>query len=164
MSDHYFVTADHGHLRIYRVSQAPGQRAPGLEQVEAMDFPSGVKSYTDRDTAMAGRFQGSRHQAAAPGAPTAAVSRTGMSIDERLPMQREEDRRRARNVAQEIETFFAARPGATYDLAAASGLSPAITALLSSGVGTRLRRTIPKDLVNQPAEDLRAHLTASGSR
>ena len=70
MSDHYFITADQGHLRIYVVRTAPGQREAALDPVESMDFPAGVKGYTDRETAMAGRFQGSRNQAAAAGAPS----------------------------------------------------------------------------------------------
>src|SRR5688572_22965777 len=120
MSEHYVVTADHGHLRIYVERVAPGQRTPALDQVEAMDFPQGKKGYTDRDTDMAGRFASSKHQMPAPGSPTA---RTGMSIDERLPMQREEARRRAKEIAAEIDAFFARRPGASWDFAAGPDLN-----------------------------------------
>src|SRR5947209_4206783 len=100
MSEHHIVAVDHGHLRIYAEQRQPGQTTPGLRQVEAMDFPAGKNSYVDRDTDMAGRFPSSKHQGPAPGAPT---GRTGMSIDERLPMQREESRRRAKEIAAEIE-------------------------------------------------------------
>src|SRR5690349_8605427 len=106
MSEHYIVAADHGHLRVYIERHAPGQRSPGLEAVESMDFPLGKRSFADRETDMAGRFAGSNTQAAAPGSP---MARTGMSIDERLPMQREESRRRAREVAAQIDTFFRQR-------------------------------------------------------
>ncbi len=158
MNEHYFVTADHGHLRIFLARSEPGQRQPDLQEVEAMDFPSGKHSYTDRDTDVAGRFQGSKQQAAGPGAPSGGgAGRSGMSIDERLPMQREEDRRRSRDVANEIDTFFAARPQVTFDLACAPAILRAIADNLSEGVRRRIRRTLNKDLVNQPREDVRAH-------
>ncbi len=160
MSDHYFITADQGHLRIYVVRTAPGQREAALDPVESMDFPAGVKGYTDRETAMAGRFQGSRNQAAAAGAPGPGPARAGMSIDERLPMQREESRRRARDVAAEIETFLAARPDTSWDFAGPAEFHQAVIEHISARVRNRLRRTIPKDLVNQRAEDLRAHFAA----
>jgi hypothetical protein len=157
MSEHYIVTADHGHLRIFRERRGPGQFTPGLEPVETMDFPAGVRSYTESATDMSGRFASSKQQIAGPG-----TSRGGMSIDERLPMQREEERRRARDVAAEIETFFSSRPDATWDFAAGAELNHAILDQLSNRTRSRLRRTLSKDLVNQRTEDLRAHFTASG--
>lgn len=160
MSDHYFVTADQAHLRIYLTRQEPGQRQADLDLVESMDFPAGRQSYTDRDTSMAGRFQGSKHQAPGPGGM--AVGRAGMSIDERLPMQEEEQRRRARDVAAEIETFFAARPGATWDVALAPAFKGAVLDKLSKNVRERLRHTLAKDLVNQRAEDVRAQFVGLG--
>ena len=157
MKEHYFVTADHGHLRIYLERMEPGQRHADLEQVESMDVPAGIKGYTDRETAMAGRFQSSKHQAAS-GAPGQVPGRTGMSIDERLPMEREENRRRARDVAAEIDTFFSTRPAASWDFAGGPAFHQAVLDEVSRPVRERLRRTIPKDLVNQRTEELRAHL------
>ena len=158
MREHYIVTADQGHLRIYIERSSPGQRSPALDQVEAMDFPRGKKSYVDRDTDMAGRFASSKPQMPAPGNPTA---RTGMSIDERLPMQREESRRRAKEVAAEIDSFFQQRPDVTWDFAAGPELNSAVIELLSPPVRQRVRRSIPKDLVNQPGDQLRAHFAGA---
>jgi hypothetical protein len=161
MSDHYFVTADHGHLRIYLERRAPGQREPGLEQVEAMDFPAGRQSYVARDTSMAGRFQSSKHQSNAPGAPGGiAAGRTGMSIDERLPMQREEEKRRARDVVAEIESFLAGRRDATWDFACAPELHNTVLEQLSDRVRQQLKHSVAKNLVNQRSEDVRAHFLA----
>jgi hypothetical protein len=154
MREHYVVTADHGHLRIYAERKAPGQKTPALDQVEAMDFPQGKRSYVDRDTDMAGRFASSKHQMPAPGSPTA---RTGMSIDERLPMQREESRRRAREIAAEIDAFLQQRPEASWDFAAGPELNGVLLELLSPAVRQRLRRTLAKDLVNQRGDEVRAH-------
>ena len=154
MREHYIVTADHGHLRIYVERPSPGQRAPGLDQVEAMDFPQGKKGGVERENDMAGRFASSRQQMTGPGSPTA---RMGMSIDERLPMQREEARRRAKELASQIETFLHQRPNATWDFAAGPELNTAVTELLSPAVRQRVRRSIVKDLVHQHGDDVRAH-------
>ena len=155
MSEHYIVTADQGHLRIFAErSKAPGQSVPALDEVQALDFPAGVKSYTDRDTDMAGRFQGSKQQGSAPGAPAA---RMGMSIDERLPMQREVERRRVSDLAKSIEGFLEVRPKATWDFAAPPAVHNAVLDALSPRARGRLRQALPKDLVNQRTADLRAH-------
>jgi hypothetical protein len=154
MSEHFIVTLDHGHLRIYAERQGPGQFAPSLEQVEAMDFPLGRQSYTDRDTDMAGRFGSSKQQGPGAGLPT---GRQGMSIDERLPMQREESRRRAKELAAEIDAFFGGRPDATWDFAAGPELNGTVLELISPAVRQRVRRSVAKDLVNQRVDEVRAH-------
>lgn len=158
MNEHYIVAADAGHLRIYAERRQPGQYTPGYEQVEALDFPAGRAAYTDRDSDMAGRFQSSKSQASGAGQPAA---RAGMSIDERLPMKREEGRRRARDLAVEIDAFMAKRPGATWDFAAGPELNHAITEQLSPAVRQRLKHSIAKDIVNQAAEQLRAHFAGA---
>jgi hypothetical protein len=153
MSEHYIVTLDHGHLRIYAERMAPGQYTPTLVPVEAMDFPQGKKSYVDRDTDMAGRFPGDGGRVSGqPGAGHA-----GMSIDERLPMQREEDRRRARELASVLESFLEQRAEASWDFAAGPDLINAVLEQLSPPVRRRLRRSVPKDLVNQRVDEVRAH-------
>ncbi|MGH7958614.1 MAG: host attachment protein [Opitutaceae bacterium] len=158
MRDHYVVTTDHGHLRIFVERNSPGQRTPALDQVEAMDFPQGRKSAADRETDMAGRFASSKHQSSAPGSPFA---RTGMSIDERLPMQREEGRRRAREIAAEIDAFFQLRRDASWDFAAGPELKSTVLELLSPAVRQRVKRTLAKDLVNQRGDEVRAHFAGA---
>lgn len=154
MSEHYIVTADRGHLRVYAERHPPGQFSPALEQVEAMDFPAGKHGYTDRETDMAGRFSSSKQQGPGPGIPT---GRQGMSIDERLPMAREENRRRAKEIAAEIDAFFRTRPDATWDFAAGPELNNVVLDLLTPSVRERLRRSVSKDLVNQRVDEVRAH-------
>lgn len=78
-------------------------------------------------------------------------------------MRREEERRRARDVAHEIETSFAGRNDATWDLAITPAMQGAVVERLSSGVREQLRRVIAKDLVNQRPEDVRAHFVGSGN-
>ncbi len=148
MNEHYVVTLDRGHLRIYAEQQDAGQ-TPRLEIVEAMDFPQGKHSYTDRQSDQAGRFPGSQGRSG------------GMSIDERLPMKREEERRSVGLLAGELETFLQSRPGATWDFAAAPELSNAVIEGLSLETRRRLKRALPKDLVNQTSEDVRAHFAGA---
>ncbi len=162
MNEHYIVTLDRGHLRIYAETTAPDQ-TPRLEIVEAMDFPEGKHAYTDRNTDMAGRFQSSKHPAAASGAPGGnQPGRTGMSIDERLPMKREEERRGVALLASELEQFLQRRPDASWDFAATPALYNPVVAELSEDTRRRLKRSLSKDLVNQNSEEVRAHFASAG--
>lgn len=154
MSDHFIITADRGHVRIFQRAQPVGQTKPNLNEVQAMDFPAGRQSYTDRDTDMAGRFQSSQHQGRGPGAP---MARTGGSIDERLPMQEEEERRQTRDVAQTVTTFLEQHPDATWDFAAAPAIHNAVLESLPPATRSRLRQGVAKDLVNQPVNELLGH-------
>lgn len=149
MSEHYIVTVDRGHLRIYTESHAAPRSTPSLEVVESMDFPEGRRSFTDQDTDVAGRFPGSK------GRPD------GMSIDERLPMKREVERRTIQLVASEVNLFLQNRPGGSWDLAAAPSMYRMMIDELSPDVRRRLKRALPKDLVNQRTEDLRAHFATA---
>ena len=152
MSDHFIITADHGHVRIFRHDLPPGQATSELKEVQSLDFPNGLRSYTDRDTDMAGRFQGSKQQMASPGAPT---SRTGMSIDERMPMKEEEERRQIRDVAETIGSFLQARPQATWDFAAPPSVHNAVLESIPADVRARLNKSLAKDLVHQGVDELR---------
>src|SRR5688500_3251622 len=130
MNEHYIVAVDHGHLRIYAERRSPGRKTPGLEQVQAMDFPAGRHSYSDRDTDMAGRFPSAKRQSAGAGGP-GNVGHVGMSIDERWPMKREEARRRAKELAAEIEAFFQLKPDASWDFAAGQELNGTVLEMIS---------------------------------
>ena len=150
MNEHFIITLDRGHLRIYSETREPGQTTPKLEIVEAMDFPQGRAPYTDNATDQAGRFPGSKGR---PG---------GMSIDERLPMKREEERRITTLIASELDTFLQNRPQASWDLAASPSLFNAVIDELSAETRRRLKRALPKDLVNQNTEEVRAHFATAG--
>jgi hypothetical protein len=80
-----------------------------------------------------------------------------MSIDERLPLQRESDRRRIDDVAQAIDSFLMAQPNATWDFAAGPSAHNAILDQLAPQTRARLRNSVSKDLVNQPLTELRGH-------
>ena len=119
-----------------------------------MDFPRGLKNYTDDDTDMAGRFQSSKQQGRGPGSP---IARTGMSIDERLPMQREAERRRIRDLAEAIDGFLAQQSDATWDFAAIPAIHHAVLEVLSLVVRNALRQSLSKDLVHERPVELLGH-------
>lgn len=157
MSEHFVIAADRGHLRIFQRRQVPGQASPALNEIQARDFPAGLQSYVERATDMAGRFNSSRQQSRGPGAPAA---RQGMSIDERMPLDREEDRRQIRDLAVVIEEFLRPRPEATWDFAAGPDVHNAVLQAVSPATRARLRQSLARDLVNQPPVELMAHFEA----
>lgn len=154
MSDHYLIIANQGHLRIFQRHQPRGQTTPAFVEMQTLDFPTGAKNHTAGDSDLGGRFQGSKHQAGSSGSP---VTQTGMSNDERLRMQREEERRRAHEIADAVAVFLQARPLATWDFAAGPGLHSAVTDLLQPSVRARLQHSLSKDLVHQSMRGLQTH-------
>jgi hypothetical protein len=138
-AENFLVVLNQGHLRIY---QTDGD-APQL--INGFDQPEGTRDYTDRDTDQAGRFPGPRGQ--------------GGSIDERLPMQEEQQRRLARESARAIATFLDKHPRARWQFAAGPILHKPVLDQLAPGLHARLGQSIMKDLVNVPLTDLLAHFT-----
>jgi hypothetical protein len=127
-------------LRLYREDQPPGALRPQLTLAEAADFPDGRQQYTDRDSDMAGRFpRGANNNA---------------SIDERLPMQEEFERRQVVEIARELARFLGRHPGLAWDYAAGPALHHAVIEQLPSEQRTRLDRTAVKDLTKISPQEL----------
>lgn len=148
MRNNYVVVLNRAHVRIYSEEQEPGQSKPALREVDAVDLPGGRAGYTDRETDEAGRF--SKGQVGAPGG----------GIDERLPMQRQEERRAAEDVAGVVNRFFRDRKDETWDLAVPAPLLKAVVERLDPGARSRLRKTVAKDLVKIAPAELKAHFNA----
>jgi hypothetical protein len=142
---HFVVTLDRAHLRIYRASETTGPSTWQLQIEHSLDLPSGRESYTARDTDQAGRF------ASPHGGPP------GGSIDERLPMQLESNRRIAGELAAAVESFLQQHPGATWDFAAGPALHHSVLNNLSPATRRRLEVAVSKDLVNQSLDSWREH-------
>jgi hypothetical protein len=149
-SERFIVALDSAHLRIYRADRPAPQRSVHFELVVALDVPMGKESYSSRDTDQAGRFPGSKG------------SRAGSSIDERLPMQEERDRRVAVELATHVGKFLQQHPRATWDFAAGPALHNAVLTKIPATMRDRLGQSIEKDLVNQPLETLRQHFPRAG--
>ncbi len=84
-----------------------------------------------------------------------------MSIDERLPMQREYERRRIAELAVEINSFLASRPGASWDFAATPEIHSEVLENISDDARKRLRHSLHKDLTKQSSADLLAFFSSS---
>lgn len=136
MKEHYIVTIDRGHLRIYTEAKSSSQRSPRLEVVEAMDFP--------------GHTTGDEEGA------------TGKATVDQQPLKRRADRRNNEVLAVELDSFLQNRPDASWDFAATPALYRAIIEHLSPETCRRLKRALSTVLVNQRAEDVRAHFATAG--
>lgn len=132
MNEHYIVTIDRGHLRIYTEAKASSQRGPRLEVVEAMDFPGHTTGDED-----------------------------GAAVD-RQPLKRRGERRNSEVLAAELDSFLQNRPDASWDFAASPSLYRAIIEHLSAETCRRLKRALSTALVNQRAEDVWAHFATAG--
>lgn len=151
MNESYVVAVNRGSIRIYQPEQPPGQTTPGYRLVQSLDVPEGRMPYNQMDTDQAGRF---------PSHPQQGGNYRGMSIDERLPHQREHEKRVIEEVARQVNGFLQAHPGAAWDFAAPPGVHQGVLEQLSPEVRDRIRRALTKDLTNLPAPELREHLAA----
>lgn len=147
--DHYMAVVDRAHLRIYLVRDPQWGGSTQFELAQAFDLIAGHQQYTDRDSDMAGRFPGGSGRALASG---------GGTIDERLPMQNEHERRIIGDIADSLQRFLAAHPGATWDFAAGPAIHQPILDRLPKALRDRLGVALVKELVHQTPAQLRAHL------
>lgn len=146
--DHFMVVIDRAHLRVYRVRELENSAPSQFELAESFDLPAGKQGYTDRDTDQAGRFAGSGAKGRKGG---------GGSIDERLPMKEEHERRLATELAEHLNRFLLAHPDATWDYAAGPALHRAVLDRLSAPSRSRLGIALVKELIHQSPAQLRAH-------
>ena len=148
MSEHYIATIDRGRLRIFTESKTFGQRISRLEIVEAMDFPNFANGEDAGDEELAGAVEDSDGRRRRP-IPDPALQR-GF-----------EARRNTELLASELDTFLQNRPEATWDFAAAPSLYHAVFERLSADTRRRLKRVLPRTMVNQRAEEVRAQFAAA---
>lgn len=144
--DHFMAVIDRAHLRIYRVREPATGGSTQFELAEAFDLIAGHQQYTDRDTDQAGRFPGAQGRGG------------GGSIDERLPMQTEQERRLAAELAGHLQRFFGMHADATWDYAAGPAIHHAVLDRLPPAIRGRLGVTLVKELAHQTPAQLRAHL------
>ncbi|HLP26384.1 MAG TPA: host attachment protein, partial [Acidobacteriota bacterium] len=137
-------------LRLFLEDQPPGALGPQFKVVEAADFPAGRRQYTDNDSDFAGRF------------PRGADNNS--SIDERLPMQEEYERRNVAEIARELSRFLARHPQLAWDYAAGPNLHHAVLDQLSGELRARLDRAEIKDLTKLPPQELARHFPVAAGR
>jgi hypothetical protein len=150
MTPRLVVVLNSTSLRIFREDQPPGALGPHFTRIEAADFPEGRQQYTDNDSDFAGRF------------PRGGDNSS--SIDERLPMQQEFERRNIAEVARELSRFLARHPGLAWDYAAGPALHHAVLDRIPAEQRTRLDRTAVKDLTKLPPQELARHFPVAVGR
>lgn len=144
--EHFVAVLDRAHLNIYQVRNGGRAARARFEPVETFQLAAGREHYTDRDTDQAGRFG-------------ARIGPKGGSIDERLPMQNEHERRLAADLAARLGAFLQEHDHATWDYAAGPALHHAVLKRLPPNVLTRLDHALSKELVHQTPAELEAYFT-----
>jgi hypothetical protein len=146
--EHFMAVIDRAHLRIYHVRDPQGGGAPQFELAEAFDLLAGHERPAGRATDVAGRFP----------AGSGRGGSAGGSIDERLPMHNENERRIVDDLVGHLTRFFAQHPAATWDFAAGPGIHQAVLGGLPAPIRQRVEVTLVKELTHQTPAQLRAHL------
>lgn len=142
--EHFVVVLDRAHLRVFEMKEAPGVlNQAQFELAESIDFPAGKRHYTAQDADQAGRFN--------------SAGQAQGSIDERLPMQEEHQRRVVADLANFLDSYLGEHPNARWDLAAGPALHQPLLAALKPAVRARLGQSVVKDLVHQSPAELRSH-------
>lgn len=160
MSDHYIVTLDHEHLRIYAEYLAPGQVTPRLKQVEAKDFPAERSDMFSRDGNGARQAVEGNHRTDHPrGTGSAEVQ--GRTFDERFPVRGEERLRQAKQIAHELEAFFQEHSDASWDYEAGPELNGTVFEMVSPSLRKRLRRSVAQYLADRRVDEMRAHFAGA---
>jgi hypothetical protein len=147
--DHYMAVVDRAHLRIYRVYAPRTGGSTQFELAEAVDMVAGHQQATARATDMAGRFPGGSGRLQGSG---------GGTIDERLPMHAEYERRVVGDLVHHLTRFFSEHYRATWDFAAGPEIHQAVLNRLPAEIRARVDVAIVKELPHQTPAQLRAHL------
>ncbi|MEO6002638.1 MAG: host attachment protein [Opitutus sp.] len=143
MNEHYIVTVDRGHLRIYSEGKSASRR---LEVVESLDFPTQSGS-TEREVDGAVNWS----------------PRPDSGLIEDLRLSGKAERRCNDVMAAELDSFLQNRPGASWDLAVAPSLFNLIIDRLSPGTRRRLKRALSQALANLRVDEVRAFFATAGS-
>jgi hypothetical protein len=149
--EHFVAVLDRAHLNIYQLRNGGRAARPRLEPVETIAFPAGTERYTERDSDQAGRF-GAR--------VGAGRGLGGASIDERLPMQNEHERRLAADLATRLGGFLEKHRDATWDYAAGPALHHAVLDRLPPTVLDRLDIAVAKELTHQTPAELETYFAS----
>jgi hypothetical protein len=120
MGTHFVITLDGAHLRFFTPHQWQGHPTFTAARVHSL-------------------------QAASAASEPIGTSSHGLPF-----LDEEDERRRARDLAAQIETFLAARPDATWDFAAGPQWNHAVVPLLSPSVQARLRKSATSNFASSP--------------
>ena len=140
------VTANLGHLKVYRVVETP-TRGRKLDLIEEMEFPEAHGHFIDKVTDMAGRFR----------INTGPAAGTALASGEALGAELETERRLVKLVAERIETLLNTERPEFWHFAASAEIHQTILNGLTPELRERVVRHVHADLTKVPAPEVLAH-------
>jgi len=151
MNSSFFIVADRGNLKAYRVEKTPAGRPPRVELVEGISLIEPHLSSSELFTDEAGAFPRQTG-----GGPRRTMQ--GNSIAERH-YDIEEDRRSAKLLAKHIGDILRREKPEEWSFAAPGDIQESVLAELEPHLRARLSARLACDLVNIPAHQLLDHFT-----
>ncbi len=140
------IVADRGSLKAYQVDHTP-TRGPSLQLVQAFDITDGHRSLQDQFTDGAGQFP----------VGDGAAGRHANSAGERGALEKENERRICRELAERIEQLVTQQAKEGWSFAAPASIHSAVVEMLPARITERLVEQLKADLVKIEPAKLAAH-------
>lgn len=150
MNPLYLVLVAQGRFRVLERRRDAERSTSGWLEIANEASPFGGNAYTARETDQAGRFP-------------KTLGQGGMSIDERLPMKEEEQRRMVEWLAGCIDNFMTPRPDEAWVFAAGPELHNPVLEALRPSVRSTLSESLQQNLINVPGDEAAAHFMRVGA-
>jgi hypothetical protein len=155
MKSSFFVVADRGNLKAFRVEKVPAERPPRLKLVREISFVDAHTRIVEMNTDLAGGFP-------AGGAPQngkgGGNGRHQNSIAEKH-YDIELDRRTVRQLAESIRQLVKEEKASAWSFAAPAALKNAILQELSAEEKKSLSEAVAGDFVNVTPGELLGHFS-----
>ena len=144
MNAELLIIADRGQMKTYSIEAPPGETA-AARLVDTFEIEESRGRFADEFTDVAGAF------------PNSGSGGRGNSVAERTQLATENELRAFRKLAAHIHKLIRQRHPRNWAFAAPAEINNAILADLPNECRQTLVRNLPKDLVNQPEDELLAH-------
>jgi len=155
MKSSFFIVADRGNLKAFRVEKVPTDHPPRMQLVQAFSFVDAHMKVSEINTDLAGGYP------AGGGAPNGKGG--GMRHQNSIAEKHysiEFDRRSAKQLAETIAELLKQEQPGTWSFAAPAEIREAVLGQLSPELRKSLAECIARDLVNVPPGELLEHFTA----
>ncbi len=155
MKSSFFIVADRGNLKAFRVEKVPTNHAPRLHLVQAFSFVDGHLKVSEMNTDLEGGFPAG---GGPPSGQGGGMRHQNSTAEKHYNI--EHDKRAAKQLAETItELLTQERPG-TWSFAAPGEIKEAVLSHLEPGMRKGLAESLSRDLVNVPPQQLLEHFTA----
>lgn len=140
MSSKYIIVADLQHLKIFNLKQDPLKRS-SLELVEGSENIDAHLKLSEKVSDRKGNFQ--------------SAQGSGSGEDHNLAL--EEQRRRIKEIAQDLSHFLSTNSHQSWCFAAPKAINKLIVELLDANAKKSLTTNLSLDLTNTPSHELLEH-------